>query len=72
MKVFLYLMAGARYGAVRECHKGAGAEAADPDPLGAVLFVHRENSFHHSGGEYKRQLCHRTPQSVSRYRDDKI
>ena len=70
MKVFLYRMAGARYGAVGECHEGAGATAADADPLGALLFVHRKSSFHYFGGEYKPQLLHRTLQSVSQYRDN--
>jgi hypothetical protein len=64
MKVSLYLMAGARYGAVCQCHQGAGPAAADADPVGALLFVHRENSFHYSRGEYKLHFCHKTPQIV--------
>jgi hypothetical protein len=48
-----YMSAGARHGAVSECYKGVGASAADTDPLGALLFIHREDRVHHSGGEYK-------------------
>jgi hypothetical protein len=52
---FTCVSAGTRHRAVSECHEGDGAPAADTDPLGTLFFIHREDSVHHSGGEYKIQ-----------------
>ncbi|KAJ4430168.1 hypothetical protein ANN_22378 [Periplaneta americana] len=39
------------HGAVSERDQSIGVEAADADPLGAVLLLHREDRIHHSGEE---------------------